>query len=63
MLCHKITPPEHLDIDAIVLHQYLNREYGDKKFTLCQIGANDGISADPIFYFIKRHVYNMIITF
>jgi FkbM family methyltransferase len=55
MLCHKITPPGTTDMDTLKLKGILKRVFKDTKFVICQIGANDGISADPIYDIIKNN--------
>lgn len=55
MLCHKITPPGNNDADTIKLKTTVNQIFSDKPFVLCQIGANDGISADPVYDIIKEN--------
>jgi len=55
MLCHKITPPGSHDNDTITLKKTLKEVFNTNNFVLCQIGANDGISADPIYDFIKEN--------
>lgn len=55
MLCHKITPPGTNDNDTLTLKKTLNEIFKQNDIVLCQIGANDGISADPIYDFIKEN--------
>ena len=55
MLCHNITPPGSTDPDTLKLRDTVNQIFSDKPFVLCQIGANDGISADPVFDIIKEN--------
>ena len=55
MLCHKITPPGSNDSDTLKLKETLKKTFNNNKFTICQIGANDGISADPIYDYIKEN--------
>ena len=55
MLCHKITPPGTTDMDTLKLKGILKRVFKDTKFVICQIGVNDGISADPIYDIIKNN--------
>ena len=55
MLCSKITPPGSNDPDTIALKCLLQGMFNNKKFVLCQIGANDGVSADPIYDIIKEN--------
>jgi FkbM family methyltransferase len=56
MLCHKITPPGSNDLDTLKLKDILKKTFNNNKFLICQIGANDGISADPIYDFIKENI-------
>ena len=50
MLCCKVTPPGTNDPDAIILKNDIKELFINKeKIVLLQIGANDGISADPIY--------------
>jgi FkbM family methyltransferase len=54
MLCGIITPPGMNDSDAICLKENILSIFYDKNtISLLQIGANDGISADPIYDLIK----------
>ena len=55
MLCHKITPPGSQDKDTIKLKGILKKVFSSDNFTICQIGSNDGISADPIYDYIKEN--------
>lgn len=55
MLCHKITPLGTNDPDTVKLKTTINQIFSNKSFVLCQIGANDGISADPVFNVIKEN--------
>ena len=55
MLCHKITGPGFNDPDALFLKNILKDIFKSNNIVLCQIGANDGISADPIFDYIKEN--------
>jgi hypothetical protein len=55
MLCHKITEPGTYNSDTVFLTATLNRVFSNKNIVLCQIGANDGISADPIYDFIMQN--------
>jgi len=55
MLCHKITKPGSNDPDTIFLKKILKDVFKDNNIILCQIGANDGISADPIYDYIKEN--------
>lgn len=52
MLCSKITPPGFNDSDAIELKKKISETYGNNNINIIQIGANDGISADPIYDYI-----------
>jgi len=50
MLAYKITAPGMNDPDAIYLKTKIKEIFlNDDKLNLLQIGANDGISADPIY--------------
>lgn len=50
MLCYKITPPGTNDPDSLFLKDKIKYFFSDvNKLNLLQIGANDGISADPIY--------------
>ena len=53
MLCYKITKPGYNDPDSLVLKENIKRLFGIKPVNIVQIGANDGISADPIYDYIK----------
>lgn len=55
MLCHKNTPPGSNDPDTLTLKENLDTHFKNKHFVLCQIGANDGISADPIYDYIFKN--------
>jgi FkbM family methyltransferase len=55
MLCHKITPRGTNDPDTQKLKIAVNNVLSDKTFVVCQIGANDGISADPLYDIIKEN--------
>lgn len=52
MLCSKITPPGFNDPDALELKKIITEIFGKNKINIIQIGANDGISADPIYDYI-----------
>lgn len=53
MLCCKITPPGFNDLDALELKNKIKEKFQSIKINIVQIGANDGISADPIYDLIK----------
>ncbi len=52
MLCSKITPPGHYDSDALELKKKITELFEKNQINIVQIGANDGISADPIYDYI-----------
>lgn len=52
MLCFKITPPGYNDPDALELKKKITELFGKNQINIVQIGANDGISADPIYDYI-----------
>lgn len=55
MLCYKITPSGINDPDAIILKNIIKENFLNfDKLKLLQIGANDGISADPIYDLIMN---------
>ena len=63
MLCSKITPPGYNDSDAIELKNSIKTLFQTNKMNIVQIGANDGISADPIFdYIIENEHINAFLV-
>jgi FkbM family methyltransferase len=56
MLCAIITPPGTHDPDAGYLKENIVSTFSNKdNISILQIGANDGISADPIYDLIKNN--------
>jgi len=55
MLSHKINPPGTDFPDTIKLKSTVNQVFKGKPTVVCQVGANDGVSADPVFDIIKEN--------